>query len=125
MMAEGKGPRVYFNPDGYIELVLAGTADATAIRQLADQAIVLVEENGPVGGLIDGRHGNIIRNVETLRVLQSLQIPKLKRLVILLSRDDPAGIRKPSIVMSIFTAVFGFRPIYVDDEAEARALAAN
>lgn len=47
MMAEGKGPRVYFNPDGYIELVLAGTA------------------------------------------------------------------------------VFGFRPIYVDDEAEARALAAN
>jgi hypothetical protein len=116
---------VFLNPDGYIELVLVGSEDAASIRQLADQIILLVEEHGPIGGLIDGRNGNIIRNLETLNILRSVQMPKLKRLVILTTDDNPLGITGPSVVMSILTAILGFRPIYINDEKQARELAAG
>ena len=117
--------RVFLNPDGYIELVLVGSEDADGIRRLVGEVLTLIEAHGPIGGLIDGRNGNIIRNLESLNILRSLQMPKLKRLIILTTDDNPMGITGPSVVMSILTMILGFRPIYTNDEQAARSLAAS
>jgi hypothetical protein len=117
--------RVFLNPDGYVELVLIGSEDAAGIRRLVDEVIDLLEKHGPIGGLIDGRNGNIIRNLESLNILRSLQMPKLRRLIILTTDDNPIGIAGPSVVMSIFTLIFGFRPVYTNDEVRGRELAAS
>ena len=125
-MAEPTKSHVFMNPDGYVEMVLYGRVSPEDLKDLtADVRALIEEQERPVGGLIDGREGNIVRNVETLRTLQDLSLPGLKRLVILLSTSNPRGIRKPSVVMSIFTTILGFRPIYVDNEEEARALASD
>ena len=52
-------------------------------------------------------------------------MPKLKRLVILTTDDNPMGITGPSVVMPILTMILGFRPIYTNDEQAARSLAAS
>jgi hypothetical protein len=124
-MTEAEKSRVFYNPDGYVEMALIGTQTAQQIRVLTEAAKLLIEAYGPVGGLIDGRRGNIIRNVETLSILRSLQFSKLKRLVILTTNDNPQGIKGPTVVMSLLTAVLGFRPIYIDNETEGRRLAAQ
>jgi hypothetical protein len=116
---------VFLNSDGYVEMVFVGPIQAPELRRLADAAIELLERHGPIGGLIDGRHGNIRRDVESLSIIRHLNIPKLKRLVILMGKDNPEGVQGPTVIMSILTAVFGFRPIYVEDEQEARQLAAS
>jgi hypothetical protein len=125
MSEEAEKSRVFYNPDGYVEMTLAGTLSTQQIRVLAEAAKLLIEEYGPIGGLIDGRRGNIIRNVETLSILRTLQFAKLKRLVILTTQDNPEGIKGPTVVMSLLTSILGFRPIYIDDETEARRLAAQ
>jgi hypothetical protein len=117
--------RVFLNSDGYVEMVFVGPVLAPSLRKLADQARGLIERHGPIGGFIDGRHGNIKRDVESLSIIRHLNIPKLRRLVILMGRDDPLGVHGPTVIMSILTAVFGFRPIYMEDEREARQLAAS
>jgi hypothetical protein len=122
-MNETPKSRVFYHPDGYVEMTLIGTVQAAQMRVLVEAARALIQQHGPVGGLIDGRHGNIVRSVEMLALLRSLQIPLLKRLVILTTDDNPAGIQEPTIVMSVLTAVFGFRPMYTGDESEARRLA--
>jgi hypothetical protein len=117
--------RVFYNPEGYVEMALVGSVQVEQMRVLVEAAKALIEQHGPVGGLIDGRRGNIVRSVEMLSLLRSLQIPLLKRLVILTTEDNPAGIQGPSVVMSILTAVFGLRPMYTSDEVEARRLASQ
>jgi hypothetical protein len=116
---------VFHNPEGYVEMVLVGSVQVEQMRVLVEAAKALIEQHGPIGGLIDGRRGNIVRSVEMLSLLRSLHIPSLKRLVILTADDNPDGIQGPSIVMSILTAAFGLRPMYTSDEAEARLLAAS
>jgi hypothetical protein len=116
--------RVFYNPDGYVEVVLAGSVQVGQMRVLAEAARALIEQQGPAGGLIDGRRGRIVSNMEMLTLLRSLQTPSLKRLVILTTGDNPAGIQGPDLALSILTAVFGIRPVYSSDEAEARRLAA-
>jgi hypothetical protein len=118
--------RAFWNPDGYAELTLMGTASGRDLRELVGQARAILAQHGPAGGLIDGRQGNIVRNVETLSVLRQIgEIDNLQRLVILTTKDNPAGIRGPTVVMSMLTSVLGFRPLYTSDEAEARKRAAE
>lgn len=116
---------VFYNPDGYVELVLVGQVSSGQLRVLVEAAKALIDLHGPVGALIDGRRGNTLPNVESLTILRSLQIPKLRRLVILLQPDNPAAIQGPTVVMSLLTAVVGFRPMYLEDEVKARQLAAS
>jgi hypothetical protein len=123
--SETERSHVFYNPDGYVEMTLVGTVTAAQIRLLAEAAKALIQQHGPVGGLIDGRRGNIVRNVETLTILRGLQLPQLTRLVILTTADNPEGIQGPSVVMSILTLILGFRPLYIGDESQARHLAAN
>jgi hypothetical protein len=125
MMTDSNSSRVFLNPDGYLEMILVGRVEVAKMRELTDQAIALISEHGPIGGLIDGRQGNIVRTVESLRILQKIQMPGLVRLVILTAPDNPVAIRKPSIVMSMLTTILGFRPMYLSDESEARALVAR
>ena len=121
-MTDSNSSHVFLNPDGYLEMTLIGRVETAKMRELTDQAIALIQEHGPIGGLIDGRQGNIVRTVESLRILQRIQMPGLQRLVILTAPDNPIAVRKPSIVMSMLTTMLGFRPIYLSDETEARAL---
>jgi hypothetical protein len=118
--------RAFWNPDGYAEVTLVGTVTGRDLRELVEQARTILAQHGPAGGLIDGRQGNIIRNVETLSALRQMgEIGDLQRLVILTTKDNPAGVRGPTVVMSMLTSLLGFRPLYTSDEAEARQRAAE
>ena len=124
-MDESKS-RAFWNSEGYAEMTLLGTVSGRDLRELVDQARAILDQNGPAGGLIDGRNGNIVRNVETLSVLRQMgEIDNLQRLVILTTNDNPAGIRGPTVVMAMLTSILGFRPLYTSDEAEARKRAAE
>lgn len=118
--------QAFWNPEGYVEVRLVGKAVGQELRDLAERVRAILAENGPAGGLIDGRSGNIIRDVETLSILRNMgQLNGLQRLVILTTQDNPAGIRGPSVVMAMLTTLLGFRPLYTSDEAEARKRAAE
>lgn len=118
--------KIFWNPEGYVEVTLVGAAAGGSLRDLADQVRLLLEQNGPAGGLVDGRRGNIIRDAESLSILRRMgQLNGLRRLVILTTKDNPAGIRGPTVVMSMLTTLLGFRPFYTSDEAEARKRAAE
>jgi hypothetical protein len=119
-------PDLHDHPEGYIEVRLAGKTAGQELRDLADRVRAILAEHGPTGGLIDGRNGNIVRNVETLSMLRNMgQLNGLHRLVILTTKDNPAGIRGPTVVMAMLTTLLGFRPLYTSDEAEARKRAAE
>ncbi len=117
---------IFLNPGGYIEIIFRGAVYHDALRKLVRQAIAKISKNGPTNVLIDGRLGAVDRKAKTFRVLMGLgHVPDLENIIILTS-SDPAEVRAiqgPSIVTSILSSAFGFTPIYIANEAEARAMA--
>lgn len=120
--------RVFLNPDGYIELIFHGVVYHDTLRQLIDGSTALAAVHGPINALIDGRFGAVDRKAKTFRVMMSMgRISGMKNVIILTSNDSQAihAIHGPSIVTSILSSALGFKPAYIDDEAEARAMAAS
>ncbi len=116
---------LFLNADGYVEIVFRGIVYHDIVQELVRQATVLIEENGPINVLIDGRFGAVDRKAKTFRVLMGLgRVPKMKNIIILTSNDptEVHSIQGPSIVTSMLSTAFGFKPAYIADEAEARAM---
>jgi hypothetical protein len=98
------------------------------LRQLIDESTALAAAHGPINALIDGRYGAVDRKAKTFRVMMSMgRIDGIKDVIILTSSDPQAihTIQGPSVVTSILSSAFGFKPAYIADEAEARAMAAG
>lgn len=118
--------RVMLHPDGYIEVTLIGEEPADSLDVLANRSRNLVDEHGPMSILIDARNGRIRRDARSFAILLGLgRVPKLRHLYILIS-DDPhntEGAQRSSLIVSLISTALGLHPIYVDDEAEARAKA--
>lgn len=120
------GSRIFLHPDGYIEIVFAGIQQTEEIRDLVQQATKLFTQHGSMSVLIDGRFGRIARDASTFSSLMSIaRDTRLKEMIILIDTNtsNPEAIHGPSVVTNILTSVFGRRPVYIDDEAEARARA--
>ncbi len=117
---------IFLNPDGYIEIVFHGVVYRATLQAMVDQATALAAEHTPVNVLIDGRLGAVERKAKTFRVMMEMgRIDGIKNVIILTSNDPKVihAIHGPSIVTSILSSALGFKPTYIADEAQARAMA--
>ena len=117
---------IFLNPDGYIEVIFYGVVYHAAIQSMVDQATVLVAEHKPINVLIDGRLGAVDRKAKAFRVMMEMgRIDGAEKLIILTSNDpqNVHAIHGPSVVTSILSSALGFKPIYIADESQARAMA--
>lgn len=118
--------RVNLHPDGYVEVTLVGQESPTNLEILATRSRELVEAHGPMSILIDARHGRIGRDTRSFSVLLGLgRVPNLKNLIVLISNDpnNTEGGKRSSLIISLISTALGLQPIYMDNEAEARAKA--
>lgn len=78
--------------------------------------------------LIDARQGRIGRDAASFSVVMKLSRERrLNRFIVLVDEKPqyPDAGRETGVIISMLTAAFGKRPIYIYDEAAARALAAS
>lgn len=118
----------FLHDDGYVEMKLVGEVPTDELQTLVNEAISLIEQHGPINLLSNGQHGRIARDARSFSTLMSIRgVPKLRHYFILTSAEtgDPMGIAGPSIVTTILTSILGFRPTYIDSEAEARQRASQ
>ena len=126
-MAQSEKPPVFWNPDGYVEVVLEGILVAEQIKKLNQISLAIFEEHGAANLLIDARQGRVGRDAASFSALMKLaRERKLKKFFVLVDRNpisSDAG-KESGVIISMLTAALGKRPIYMYDEAEARRLAA-
>ena len=118
--------RIFLNPDGYLELIFYGVVYHAAIQSMVDQATALAAEHKPINVLIDGRLGAVDRKAKAFRVMMEMgRVDGVGKVIILTSSDPKIvhAIHGPSVVTSILSSALGFKPTYIADEAQARAMA--
>lgn len=119
---------IFLAPDGYLEMVFNGVVYHATLQKMVDQATALAAEHGPLNMLIDGRLGAVDRKAKTFRVLMNMgRTNGVEKVIILTCTDSTIvhAIHGPSIVTSMLSTALGFKPIYIADETEARAIAAT
>lgn len=117
---------VFWNEGGYLEMVFVGVQTPEEIQVLDRQARgILAEQETPSNLLIDARRGRIGRDAASFSTLMRLGRERhLKQLVVLVDEKPahPDAGRETGVIVSMLTAALGKRPIYIYDEAAARAL---
>ncbi len=124
-MPEVQQSRVFMHEDGYIEMVFAGLQAPEQLRTLINDAKSFAEmrEDEGVSLLVDARHGHIGRDARTFATLMDAGwVRNLENLVILYSDDlsNEASARPSDIIISVLTNVVRIKPVYLNDEEEAR-----
>ncbi len=124
-MSEQPQSSVFLHEDGYIEMVFAGLQAPEQLRMLIDNAKSFAEakEDEGISLLVDARHGHIGRDARTFATLMDAGwVRNLENLVILYSDDlsNEASARPSDIVISVLTNVVRIKPVYINDEKEAR-----
>jgi hypothetical protein len=118
-----------WNADRYIEVKLVGLQTPQQLREIDVQARAILDERGGTASLlVDARHGRIGRDAASFSVLMKLSRDRrLRRFVVLVDEmpTDPNAGKESGVIISMLTAALGKRPIYIYDEAAARALAAS
>ena len=117
---------IFLNPDGYLEMVFHGIVYHATLQTMVEQAITLAAEHKPINALIDGRLGAVDRKAKAFRVMMEMgRIDGIEKVIILTSSDPKIvhAIHGPSVVTSILSSALGFKPTYITDEAQARAMA--
>lgn len=121
---------IFFNEDGYIEMIFVGIVSASELQQLLGELNRLVEQYGPVGLLLDGRNGRVSYDAGTLIAFAETKIsPQLTHMAILThtsnTRRDVIKKKPKGIVTQVSAKTFGVPQTYLCHEGEARRLAAN
>lgn len=128
-MSDDQKSTVIWNPEGYVEIVLVGVQSPDDLRVLDREARTIVNERDVHGSLlIDARRGRIGRDAASFSVVMKLSRERrLNRFIVLVDEKPqyPDAGRETGVIISMLTAAFGKRPIYIYDEAAARALAAS
>lgn len=127
-MATFEESTVFWNPDGYVELVFIGIQEPEQLSKLNEEARNLLDAYGPANVLIDGRYGRISREASSFLILRRLtKVKNLKKMYILIDKKATqleSG-RESGIVITIVSTALGLRPIYLYDEEKARKLVAS
>ncbi len=117
---------VFWNDDGYVEIVLIGVQEPEQLSTMHAESLALLEKYGPANVLIDGRNGRVSRDASSFMIMRRLHAtPKLKKMFILIDKQttNPVAGRESGIVITILTTALGLRPIYIFEEEKARKLA--
>ncbi|MCI0397627.1 MAG: hypothetical protein L0332_34010 [Chloroflexi bacterium] len=122
VVPEAEKSHVFQHPAGYLEVVLLGLVSSEEIQRLIAEATAVLETMEPTCVVINGRRGRITRNPQSFRAMRDMAHPKMKQMIVVTGRDHPHGSRG-GIVVSIITSILGYKPMYFDDEAEARRVA--
>lgn len=118
--------KVFLNSAGYIELTLQGILEGDLFGQIVEEVRQIAHEHGPINMFVDARQGRLGRDARSLSIILRMgRIPKLKTVLVLIDNPPthPLGAVRSGIVISTFAAAIGFRPLYMENEAEARAKA--
>lgn len=127
-MVQEKLSYVYLHPDGYVDTVLIGVPTSSELADLVAQTRIWVEAHGPMNILVDARQGRAGRDARSFSIMLSIgRVPKLKHVIILINNPPthPDGATRSGIILSTLTSALGLKPIYMENEAEARSLAAK
>jgi hypothetical protein len=128
-MTTSEQSTIIWNPDGYMEVKFVGVQMPQQMREIDAQARAILDERGGTASLlVDARHGRIGRDAASFSVLMKLSRDRrLRHLVVLVDEmpTDPNAGKESGVIVSMLTAALGKRPIYIFDEAAARALAAS
>lgn len=119
---------VHWHPDGYVEVTFVGLQTPDQLRAIDVQTRQILESHGAASLLIDARRGRMERDAASFSVVMRFSRERLlKRFVILVDRVPvgPEAGKESGVIISMLTAALGKRPIYMYNEAEARALAAS
>jgi hypothetical protein len=128
-MSDHQKSTVYWNPEGYIEIIFVGVQSPEDLRTMDREAReIIADHDGNASLLIDARRGRIGRDAASFSVVMKLSRERrLNRFIVLVDEkpQHPDAGRETGVIISMLTAAFGKRPIYIYDEAAARALAAS
>jgi hypothetical protein len=127
-MAQETESTLFWNPDGYVEIVFVGVQKPETLQQFDVQTRELLLEHGRASVLIDARRGRVGRDANSLSfIMKMARSADLDKFVVLIdpASSDPEVGKKSGVLVSMVTAALGKRPIYLYDEAEARARAAS
>ncbi|MCP4359356.1 MAG: STAS/SEC14 domain-containing protein [Chloroflexi bacterium] len=125
-MTDSPKPPIFWNPDGYIELVLHGVMTPDEMRHLEQQGQEIINQHESASILVDARQGRIGRDAASfLAVMKLGRNHRLNRFIIVVDEptQHPDAGKKTGVIISMLTAALGKRPIYMIDETEARKLA--
>lgn len=127
-MADSKGSKVFWNPDGYVETILSGVVEADKIKELNKLVLQILDEQGAANLMIDARSGRIGRDAASFAAIMQLSRDRrLKKFFVLVDQTPthPDAGRESGVIVSMLTAALGKRPLYIYNEAEVRSLAAE
>jgi len=121
---------VFIHADGYIEMVFVGLQTSDQLRTLINKAKSLAEsqEEKGVNFLVDGRNGHIGRDARTFTLLMDIGWVRNLDNIVFLYSDDPNNensARPSDIIISVLTNTIRVKPVYINDEEEARRIVAG
>lgn len=121
---------VFFNEEGYVEMVFFGIVNTSELRQLLREMNRLAKLHGPTGFLLDGRYGRIPHNpIALMAFAKATTRSQVTHMVILTNaahlHRNSAAKQAAEDACKVRANTFGIPQVYLSDEAEARQRAAN
>lgn len=118
---------VFLHADGYIEMVFVGLQRSDQLRTLINKAksYAQAQEDKGISLLVDARNGHIGRDARTFTLLMDIGWVRNLENIVFLYSDDPTNedsARPSNIVVSVLTNTIRVKPVYIDDEEQARRL---
>lgn len=125
-----KRSRVFYNEDGYIEIQFFGIVRATELLRVTYEMNQLADVHGPIGVLLDGRHGRLHHDAGTLITLSEYNPhSQLTHMIVLThtsaNRRDVIVRQPTGLVTQVSAQALKMPLTYICKEAEARRLAAH
>ena len=129
-MSDQLQSRVFMHADSYIEMVFVGLQTSDQLRTLINKAKSLAEsqEEKRVSLLVDARNGHIGRDARTFTLLMDIGWVRNLENIVFLYSDDPNNensARPSDIIVSVLTNTIRVKPVYINDEEEARRIVAG
>ncbi len=114
---------IFWNADGYIEVVFVGVQKPEQLSKLNEEAMALLAEHGSASLLIDARYGRMGRDAPSFSILRHLsRFSGIQKICILVDKEpkSPEAGRKSGIIITLMATALGLRPVYFYNEAQAR-----
>jgi len=129
-MSDQLQSRVFMHENSYIEMVFVGLQTSDQLRTLINKAKSLAEsqEEKRVSLLVDARNGHIGRDARTFTLLMDIGWVRNLENIVFLYSDDPNNensARPSDIIVSVLTNTIRVKPVYINDEEEARRIVAG